>query len=791
MRFLLTTLIIITSCFSIASSQNFSSNYNYFRSFAVDDENFYIGLQNGLVIQNRETSESTYLNSLNSNLKSNFIKTMVSRDGVLYIPTPVGLNILKDGKLENIKIGDNDVRDLSFDDEGNIWTFNSKSLLKYDGKTTKEWKIEEYVDFDFEIARINLYKNYVWFSFFKPTYGYKTYYSNRQDNVLRFGLFNLETNEMTTFTDEERGFNFDQSVPSQAISNNEVWLFVGVDSSYIYNIDENKWRANNYRDLLPKKYSLKYSKFMTDKEENVWFTARYNGPDNKLIQIPAVYDYKTKSIKLMYEDIAEEKNLYIYDLDKNDDEIIMSGDGRFYFQEGDSLNIVKFTDFTDYYLFYPGITKYGDEYYTICTDWYDSYQYDRIINIKKREVIEYTQSKKNELPAFSIERFVRDHNVEIIDGGPSIFQSFPNYLKVDNEWKSEDQLGLKQTVDNLQYARFADESLVTNAGDLVTFENDGIFKYSNILEEEKAVNMINKFQVFDEKIYAFGSYFLKENIYNSFVSVLDKQGNRAHIYDPTNSCLTDFKYIKSGFFSYYIDSVAQSMEIDRDGNLWILTQKSIFRINESSDCEYINYIPQVPSITDSVLMVYELIYSKVTNTMFGRAGNTLFNLNSDKIDTVTVTELGYGSIKYMGKCSDGFVYITFQNGGLYRVNSIRDFEPIEIISGKETDLVINHVSLFQDTLYLSTGIGLIKITNPLSTVENDETSNNSISVFPNPTADYITLENIAPNSTIQILSLSGSMVKEVIAESRIDVRDLSAGVYMIKVGSKVQKFVKY
>lgn len=84
-----------------------------------------------------------------------------------------------------------------------------------------------------------------------------------------------------------------------------------------------------------------------------------------------------------------------------------------------------------------------------------------------------------------------------------------------------------------------------------------------------------------------------------------------------------------------------------------------------------------------------------------------------------------------------------------------------------------------------------KIGATITSVENDVSSSNSFSVFPNPTADYITLENIAPNSKVQILSLSGSLVKEVIAEKRIDVRDLSDGVYMIKVGAKVQKFVKY
>lgn len=790
MKYLFTTLLILISCHSYSKSVTFESNYNYFRSFEVDKDNFYIGLQNGLVIQNRQTGESKYYNSINSNLKGNFIKTIVEKDGAVYIPTNICLNKIKDGKIENIKIGDNDVRDLHFDNDGNIWTFNSKSLLKYDGKNTKEWKISDYVNFDFEIANITLYKHYVWFSFYKPSYGYKTYYSNQQDYVFRFGLLDLNTNEMTTFTPEERGFP-EVSIRSQTISNDEVWIFTAADSLYTYDIDEKKWEKNKYNHLLEGKYFIKDTKCLTDKDQNVWFTVSKYKDDGKMIRIPAVYDYKTNKIKFMYEDIAEDKNLYIYNLADYGDEIIMSGDARFYFQEGDSLNIINFTEFTDYYLFYSGIKIFDGEYFTFCTDWYNSYQYDRILNVKKKEVIEYTQGKKNELPTFSIERFVRDNNVDIIDGGPSIFQRFGNYLKVGGEWKNENQIGVSLSVDNLQFARFADNSLVINAWALFSFKSDGIFQYKNVLEKDKPLNSLNKIQIVNDKIYFYGSYLREDNIYNSFLSIIDKQGNREYTYDPTNSCLTDFKLISSGFFSYYIDSVANSMEIDNDGNLWVLTSKSLFKINDASDCEYITYIPIVPTFTDSALIVSDLVYSKLTNNMYGRAGNTLYNLNSETIDTVTVTELGYGDIKYFGKCSDGNVYITFQSGGLYRVNSIRDFDKVEIIPGKESDLVINHVSLFQDTLYLSTGIGLFKIADPFTSVEINKNEESKLSIFPNPTTDYITINNAFPTDNIQILSLSGRIVKVIKNEDKIDVSDLSAGVYIIKIGDKVEKFVKH
>ena len=71
-----------------------------------------------------------------------------------------------------------------------------------------------------------------------------------------------------------------------------------------------------------------------------------------------------------------------------------------------------------------------------------------------------------------------------------------------------------------------------------------------------------------------------------------------------------------------------------------------------------------------------------------------------------------------------------------------------------------------------------------------ESENNAFSIFPNPTTDYITIETDNENNNIEIYDLMGIKQLEMPYSKRIDVSALSSGVYFVKCGSKVIKFVK-
>ena len=95
-------------------------------------------------------------------------------------------------------------------------------------------------------------------------------------------------------------------------------------------------------------------------------------------------------------------------------------------------------------------------------------------------------------------------------------------------------------------------------------------------------------------------------------------------------------------------------------------------------------------------------------------------------------------------------------------------------------------------LYCETADGFI-VEAPYQTFQTTfdgitEISNSKISIYPNPTSDFIFIENIEPQQ-ITIYSLDGKLVKTVENANIVDVRDLNDGLYLINRANTVLKFV--
>lgn len=57
-----------------------------------------------------------------------------------------------------------------------------------------------------------------------------------------------------------------------------------------------------------------------------------------------------------------------------------------------------------------------------------------------------------------------------------------------------------------------------------------------------------------------------------------------------------------------------------------------------------------------------------------------------------------------------------------------------------------------------------------------------LSIYPNPTADYISISNLPMNATLEILSIDGQHVSNVnLNDIRISTTHLSAGTYLLKI----------
>ena len=62
--------------------------------------------------------------------------------------------------------------------------------------------------------------------------------------------------------------------------------------------------------------------------------------------------------------------------------------------------------------------------------------------------------------------------------------------------------------------------------------------------------------------------------------------------------------------------------------------------------------------------------------------------------------------------------------------------------------------------------------------------NDAVQMFPNPVQNYLTIRSNLPITAVQVYSLLGELVKEVRGNfSRIDVRQLNSGIYMVKIHS--------
>ena len=71
---------------------------------------------------------------------------------------------------------------------------------------------------------------------------------------------------------------------------------------------------------------------------------------------------------------------------------------------------------------------------------------------------------------------------------------------------------------------------------------------------------------------------------------------------------------------------------------------------------------------------------------------------------------------------------------------------------------------------------------------NEVNKNSTVSIYPNPTSDFVFIENIEPQHII-FYSLDGKMIKTVENNNVVDIRDLNKGIYLINIDGATQRIV--
>lgn len=69
-------------------------------------------------------------------------------------------------------------------------------------------------------------------------------------------------------------------------------------------------------------------------------------------------------------------------------------------------------------------------------------------------------------------------------------------------------------------------------------------------------------------------------------------------------------------------------------------------------------------------------------------------------------------------------------------------------------------------------------------VKDNFALNSAVNMYPNPVEQYLTVRSNSTITRVQVYSLLGDLVKDVQSNfSRIDMRNLNSGIYMIKIYS--------
>jgi hypothetical protein len=107
----------------------------------------------------------------------------------------------------------------------------------------------------------------------------------------------------------------------------------------------------------------------------------------------------------------------------------------------------------------------------------------------------------------------------------------------------------------------------------------------------------------------------------------------------------------------------------------------------------------------------------------------------------------------------------------------------------------NHMAIYNGALYVSKESKIVKITDTVFLgLEDLKAVNTEVLIYPNPTSDFVTINNINPDTKlIQLFDLSGKLVKKYntsdIKNNTLSLSGLVSGNYIIKIDNFSKKII--
>lgn len=748
----------LTQLFS--QPDNFETNFNNYTSFAVDNDKFYIGLVNGFVVQDRITGGYEYYSTLNSNMLSNNINDIeVYKDKVYFLSDSV-VYIYKEKAIKIFELENKKITGLYKDKDDLLWFSGDDVLISYDGTTSKEIDIAEQVEEYGKLESFVTEDNYLWLTF--------GHFNNR----LRYALYDLSNDSMRTFSKEEHGF--DQEYREYITFSDGVVWFKSNNRIYNYRISSNSWELVKLF-LFPKEIEFK-SNLVADSEGIIWFAV---SKDKKTFITN--YDGVSDSINILYnlEFDGDQQKLRF---ESFGGKILFSNKGSYNLIEDNKIiELIKYDE--DFQLL--KVSNYyenNDELYRLVDIYENGDTNVKFINIMNKESSPYTIIEEENLPLSNIGSYFVKDNMEFIS---NVYNSI-EYVNKDGNWKGTSTIGIEN--DKRVNVEF-------DKNNKFYFYLNGIYKFDNGMAKKMfsySAHWLKSVEIHNDKAFLYSSYpvgdhFVDFNLtryYGVKVDVLDMSGNVNRTLNDSNSCISQwYEHGKANVFLY--GPVPSDLKVDNEGKIWFLTAETLSYLNGNLMCTRFKFDKEngYPKPT-------YIAYSKFQDKMYGRKDNTIYDLSDTNYKQIDSEELVNGKVGFLGECNDGFVYASTTDGRLFKLNSLESWENIPLINGKEKiNVSIRNVFRYEDTLYVSTEIGLIKVYQEVTSVEESE-DYNDFKIYPNPTNDYINIDPKYIFESIEIRSIAGKLILESTGKEIIDVNALSPGVYTIKCGDKTTKFVK-
>ncbi len=750
----------------------------------------YVGGQNGILELNIATGERKHISMLNADIPSNYINSFLKfGDGTVLIATNRGLGVFKNGTFTTkhpivSSYPGNDARLLYPDYQGNVWTFSDTKVYRYSNGEWKTYDIQSYIDTTFEVIGLLVRQNEVWalfstgYNFYNPGFGTSLY--------VKVAILNDTGIKKFFLTKDD--FPYTPGMVYAADADDKV-IWFNYDGVYVYENDE--WKMSKILDTLD--YAIfTYNGLVRDSSGNIWYIV-INLDDYG--SYPVSYNIKTGQ-KTIHLSSAGENISYVKVTNGGIVVAYHSSASGVYFKKNGEWIRKSREDL--------GILE--SEFITSCFGDGNKIFVELRAKDYKRSgtLVEITENRTfpplvNGYPFWIVTQIEMNRDGQAFFGHKSgLFSHIGWYYQADSglvnfrTFIGATSIQCKLGTDGYVYIKGKQETAEDDYFDYVSTWKGNDFKSIYMGVPGRSSYFVN-FDVDGNKLVGLSEYQYSstDSAYSALLNVYDLNDGTFTRYDKFNGNLPGF-YIKGG---YVHDTIPYDISTGSSGEWWILFTVILENDSKLLLMEFTTDGIKYYSIPFKGIVAF--LYDKFTRQLVFPSKQYIyfFDTNTEIVDSVEFAMSGLIGVPIaFKKLFDGNVYACDSLGHLYKYIGNGHFEPIDLkIYGKPNlGFAINDFSLDANyNLHLATEVGLLSSNEIITDVmDKTEKFDESRVVYPNPASDFVYFNN-PELQPVRIYSALGIQIAEISKTRRIDVSSLSPGLYFIRVGSEVYKFIKW